>query len=202
MINLNSSIWKQANVGGTILGIFLLFVGASIFFVISLDNFWQKKVDIEIVESKINIASKHLSVLDVYKNSSKKETHFFATFKKNKWQEPLTLELLNKVLYKIQKQTDVEFLFINSPNFTTENGFARAQISLQLKVLRDYTFFSFLKKLETEMPGIVKIIKFELRRDKEISREITQKIKEGEKTNLFEGSIDFEIVHEYYAEKF
>lgn len=202
MINLNSSIWKQANVGGTILGIFLLFVGASIFFVISLDNFWQKKVDIEIVENKINIASKHLSVLDVYKNSSKKETHFFATFKKNKWQEPLTLELLNKVLYKIQKQTDVEFLFINSPNFTTENGFARAQISLQLKVLRDYTFFSFLKKLETEMPGIVKIIKFELRRDKEISREITQKIKEGEKTNLFEGSIDFEIVHEYYAEKF
>jgi hypothetical protein len=202
MINLNSSIWKQANVGGTILGIFLLFVGASIFFVISLDNFWQKKVDIEIVENKINIASKHVSVLDVYKNSSKKETHFFATFKKNKWQEPLTLELLNKVLYKIQKQTDVEFLFINSPNFTTENGFARAQISLQLKVLRDYTFFSFLKKLETEMPGIVKIIKFELRRDKEISREITQKIKEGEKTNLFEGSIDFEIVHEYYAEKF
>lgn len=202
MINLNSSIWKQANVGGTILGIFLLLVGASIFFVMSLDNFWQKKVDIDIVENKIKIASKHLSVLDIYKNSSKKETHFFATFKKNKWQEPLTLELLNKVLYKIQKQTDVEFLFINSPNFTAENGFARAQISLQLKVLRDYTFFSFLKKLETEMPGIVKIIKFELRRDKEISREITQKIKEGEKTNLFEGSIDFEIVHEYYAEKF
>lgn len=202
MINLNSSIWKQANVGGTILGIFLLFVGALIFFVMSLDNFWQKKVDIDIVEQKINIASKHLSVLDIYKNLSKKEPHFFATFKKNKWQEPLTLELLNKVLYKIQKQTDVEFLFINSPNFTTENGFASAQISLQLKVLRDYTFFSFLKKLETEMPGIVKIIKFELRRDKEISREITQKIKEGEKTNLFEGSIDFEIVHEYYAEKF
>ena len=107
-----------------------------------------------------------------------------------------------KFLYKIQKQTDVEFLFINSANFTTENGFARAQISLQLKVLRDYTFFSFLKKLETEMPGIVKIIRFELRRDKEISYEITKKIKEGEKTNLFEGSIDFEIVHEYYAEKF
>lgn len=202
MINLNSSVWKQPNVGGAILGVFLLFLVALIFFVASLDSFWQKKVDIDIIEQKIDIASKHLSVLEAYKKLSKKEAHFFAIFKKNKWQEPLTLELLNKYLYKIQKQTDVEFLFINSPNFTTDNGFARAQISLQLKVLRDYTFFSFLKKLETEMPGIVKIIRFELRRDKEMSREITQKIKDGEKTNLFEGSIDFEIVHEYYAEKF
>lgn len=202
MINLNSSVWKQPNVGGTILGVVLLFLFALMFFIISLDNFWQKKLDADYIEQKINIASKNVSILESYKNLSKKESHFFAIFKKNKWYEPLTLELLNKILYKIQKQTDVEFLFINSSNFITENGFVRAQISVQLKVLRDYTFFSFLKKLETEIPGIVKIIRFELRRDKEMSHEITQKIKEGEKTNLFEGSIDFEIIHEYYAEKF
>ena len=96
MINLNSSVWKQPNVGGTIFGVLLLFLIAVIFFIISLDNVWQKKLYIENIEQKINIASKNLSVLEGYKNLSKKEAHFFAIFKKHKWQEPLTLELLNK----------------------------------------------------------------------------------------------------------
>jgi len=57
----------------------------------------------------------------------------------------------------------------------------------------DQSFFSFLQKLETELPGIVKIKKFELKRARELNSQLAQKVSEGEKVSLFEGIVDLEI---------
>lgn len=195
-MKINHSMWQQPNVGGIVSFVGLLFVSSLIFVVISLHSFVEQQIAISDMGQKLSNAKQQVHILADYNHLKQSEAANFKVFKHCKWDEVLTLESLNKALYKIQKQTDVEFLFINSPTFVTQNGRANGAVSLQLKVLRDYSFFSFLKKLETELSGIVKIVRFELRRDKGIDQQIAQKIKAGEKTSLFEGSIDFEIEHE------
>jgi hypothetical protein len=197
-MRLNHNIWRQPNVGGVTFFVLFLLVAALICFTFSVHGFLEQKVFIKNMEQKLSDANHQLNTLQLFKDLKKSESASFEIFKRCNRDEVLTVESLNKALYKIQKQTDVDFLFINAPNFVTQNGHTNGFVSLQLKVLRDYSFFSFLKKLEMEMPGIVKIVRFELRRDKEVNQQIVQKIKNGEKTSLFEGSIDFEIAHEAF----
>lgn len=199
LTQLNYNMWKQPNVGGAVLFMGLLFIVSLIFCVSNLYGFLEQQITIGHAKEKLFSAKQKLHVLADYERLKQAEPVNFKTFKNCKWDEVLTLESLNKALYKIQKQTDVEFLFINTPNFVTQNKCTNGSVSLQLKVLRDYSFFSFLKKLETELSGIVRIVRFELRRDKNIDQQIAKKIKSGEKASLFEGSIDFEIVHEAFS---
>ena len=101
----------------------------------------------------------------------------------------------------LQKQANVEFLFIQPKPLSDPKNITKAEVSLNLQVLRDQSFFNFLQKLETELPGIVKIKKFDLKRTRELNSQLAQKVSEGEKISLFEGTIEIEVEYKQFCEK-
>jgi len=142
---------------------------------------------------KINSLTAQIDAAEVYEKLSRQEVQKFNTFKRKKWKIPLTQDRLNQSLYALQKSANVEFLFIHSKISGDTNNITKANISLNVHVLRDQSFINFLKKLETDLPGIIKVKKFELKRTKELNKQLSQKVSEGEKVSLFEGTIDFEL---------
>lgn len=196
-ININYEMWQKTNVGGVIISICLLLLFSVFFLIKNIYKIYEQRENIDFKKQQIVSAKNDTDKLEKFKKEVLKEKELFSTFKKIDWKKEFSIELINKELYKIQKQTNVEFLFINSHSIAKiSHTKSKAKISLQLKVLRDYSFFSFLKNLETNMCGTVNILYFELKRDKNFNNEIVEKIKNSEKVSMFEGNIDFEIEYE------
>jgi len=144
------------------------------------------------INEQTNILITQIDTIESYEKLIKQEPQKFRTFKKKKWTSTLTLNDINEILYTLQKKSNILFIFIQPKNISNANNISKAEFSLNIQVLRDQHFFNFLQKLELELPGIVKIKKYELKRVKELNQQVAKKIHEGEKMYLFEGTIDFE----------
>jgi len=159
----------------------------------AVNHYQTTQEEIILTNKKINSLTAQIDAAEVYEKLSRQEVQKFNTFKRKKWKVPLTQDSLNQSLYALQKSANVEFLFIHSKISGDANNITKANISLNVHVLRDQSFINFLQKLETDLPGIIKVKKFELKRTKELNKQLSQKVSEGEKVSLFEGTIDFEL---------
>ena len=198
---INWQLWNKPETGGLI-GALAFLIGFCFFLLmVTLSHYNSTQGEIALTTSKLNLLTKQIEEVETYDKLSQQEAQKFGTFKRKKWILPLTLDRLNQALYSLQKQANVEFLFIQPKPITDSNNITKAELSLNIQVLRDQSFFSFLQKLETELPGIVKIKKFELKRARELSPQLTQKVSEGEKVSLFEGNIELEVEYAQFSEK-
>ncbi len=205
-MTINWQIWKKPETGGVLISLTCFVVLCLFLFVRTLVNFEITQTEMENTSTKTKMFSNQIKAVEAYEKLQQQESQKFSTFKKKKWDKPLTQELLNKSLYAIQKQTNVEFLFIQpkaSANkmAVDQNNIQKTTITLLVKVLRDQSFFSFLQKLESELPGIVAIKHFELKRVRELNSQLAQKVSQGEKISLFEGTIELEIEYAQFVEK-
>lgn len=198
---INWQLWKKPETGGVIFSLMFL-VGFCLFLLVTSINHYQlTREAITLTTSKINSLTAQIDVIENYESLSRQEAQKFNIFKRKKWTLPLTQDRLNQSLYALQKLANVEFLFIHPKTSLDINSITKANISLSIQVLRDQSFFNFLQKIENELPGIVKIKKFELKRTKELNQQLAQKVSEGEKISLFEGTIDFEIEYAQFCNK-
>lgn len=198
---INWQLWNKPETGGLI-GSLVFLMGFCFYLLIAtLSHYYSTQDEIASTASKMRLFATQLEAVEGYDKLSQQEAQKFGTFKRKKWILPLTQDRLNQALYSLQKQANVEFLFIQPKPITDPKNITKAELSLNIQVLRDQSFFSFLQKLETELPGIVKIKKFELKRARELSPQLTQKVSEGEKVSLFEGNIELEVEYAQFFEK-
>ncbi len=198
---INWQLWKKPETGGILLSLVCFVVFCGFILVKILSHFESVQSDLEVTSSKIQWLTTQTEAVDVYEKLNQQEAQKSATFKRKKWQLPLTQDRLNQALYTLQKQANVEFLLIQPKALADQNNITKTVINLSVQVLRDQSFFSFLQKLETELPGIIKIKHFELKRARELSSQLAQKVSEGEKVSLFEGTIELEIEYAQFSGK-
>ncbi len=199
---INWQLWNKPETGGVVVS--LIFLVGFFFFLLatSITHYQSTQEEIIRTTAKINSLTTQIDAVEIYEKLSRAEAQKFDIFKRKKWILPLTQDRLNQSLYSLQKLTNVEFLFIHPKFLSDTKNITKADICLNVQVLRDQSFFNFLQKLETELPGIVKIKKFELKRTKELNQQLIQKVSEGEKISLFEGTIDFEIEYVQFFDTF
>ncbi len=198
---INWQLWSKPETGGLI-GSLVVLVGFCFFLLVTtLSHYKSTQEEIALTASKMRSFVTQIETVEKYEKLSQQEAQKFGTFKRKKWILPLTQDRLNQSLYTLQKQANVEFLFIQPKPIADPKNITKAEISLNVQVLRDQSFFSFLQKLETELPGIVKVKKFELKRARELNPQLTQKVSEGEKVSLFEGTIELEVEYAQFSDK-
>ena len=205
-MTINWQIWKKPETGGVLISLICFVVLCLFLFIRTLVHFEITQTEMANTSTKTKMFSNQIKAIDDYEKLQQQESQKFSTFKRKKWDQPLTQELLNQSLYAIQKQTNVEFLFIQPKAGVNkvsgdQNNTQKTTITLLVKVLRDQSFFSFLQKLESELPGIVRIKHFELKRVRELNSQMAQKVSQGEKISLFEGTIELEIEYAQFVEK-
>jgi len=192
-------LWKKPEVGGVLLSLGGFVLICVMLLVKTLSRFESVKSDIAVTSSKMHWLDTQIEAVDTYEKLHQQEAQKFATFKRKKWNLPLTQDRINHSLYTLQKQANVEFLSIQFQPLADSNNIAKATVTLTAQVLRAQSFFSFLHKLETELPGIVKIKHFELKRARELNAQLAQKVSEGQKVSLFEGAIELEIEYAQFT---
>jgi len=198
---INWQLWNKPETGG-IIGSLVFLLGFCFFtLVTTVSHYNLTQEEIASTSSKMNSLVTKIEAVETYEKLGHQEAQKFGTFKRKKWILPLTQDRFNQSLYTLQKQANVEFLFIQPKPLSDPKNITKAEISLNLQVLRDQSFFNFLQKLETELPGIVKIKKFELKRTRELNSQLAQKVSEGEKVSLFEGTIEIEVEYKQFCEK-
>ena len=190
---INWQLWNRIETGGVIGSLIFLVMFCLSILIMAVNHYQTTQEEIILTNKKINSLTAQIDAAEVYEKLSRQEVQKFNTFKRKKWKIPLTQDRLNQSLYALQKSANVEFLFIHSKISGDTNNITKANISLNVHVLRDQSFINFLQKLETDLPGIIKVKKFELKRTKELNKQLSQKVSEGEKVSLFEGTIDFEL---------
>ena len=190
---INWQLWNRIETAGVIGSLIFLVIFCLSILIMAVNHYQTTQEEIILTNKKIHSLTAQIDAAEVYEKLSRQEVQKFNTFKRKKWKIPLTQDRLNQSLYALQKSANVEFLFIHSKISGDTNNITKANISLNVHVLRDQSFINFLQKLETDLPGIIKVKKFELKRTKELNRELSQKVSEGEKVSLFEGTVDFEL---------
>lgn len=203
---INWQLWKKPETGGVLISLTCFIVLCLFLFIRTLVHFEITQTEMANTSTKTKIFSNQIKSVEDYEKLQQQESQKFSTFKKKKWDKPLTQELLNQSLYAIQKQTNVEFLFIQpktgvNKTSTDQSNTQKTTLTLIVKVLRDQSFFNFLQKLESELPGVVAIKHFELKRVRELNSQLAQKVSQGEKISLFEGTIELEIEYAQFVEK-
>lgn len=200
-MTINWKLWNKPETGGVLLS--LLFLSIFFFFILfsAIIHYRTTQEEIKLINKQVNSLTEQISNIDSYTTLGRQEPQKFKIFKKKKWMAPLTREYLNEALHSLQKQSNVTFLSINPQNISDPNNITNTTISLNIQVIKDQHFFNFLQKLEAELPGIVRIKKFELRRAKELNSHVIQKISNGEQVSLFEGNIDFELEYKQFIKQ-
>ena len=185
-------IWKKPETGGVLVLLVFLTVLLAFLFAKTLINFEINQTSITETFSKTKLLTEQIKVVESFEKLQNQQSQKYSAFKKKKWDQPLTQDSLNNSLYNLQKQTKVDFLFIQPSQNSSPN---KLGVTLLVKVLHDQSFFNFLQKLESDLPGIIRVKHFELKRVRELNTNLAQKVSQGEKISLFEGKIELEIDH-------
>lgn len=189
-MSINRQIWAKPETGGVLTSLSILIIICLLLVIKAWLNFDIIKQTINETSSKTNLMMTQIKEVEEYEKLQNQAPQQYTSFKKKKWDHPLTLESLNQCLYDLQKQSKVEFLSIQPKQDSSTNKY---EVTLLIKVLRDQSFFNFLQKLESELPGIVSIKNFELKRIRELNSQLAKKVSQGEKISLFEGKIELKI---------
>lgn len=196
---INWKLWNKPETGGVLIFLFLSTLSFLFMLFTSAMHYQDTQEELKQTILKITTLNEQIDKVESCSKIIRQFPQKFKAFKRKKWTSLLTEKQMNDYLYTIQKQSKVIFLLIHQKNNSVANDIRKTEISLNVKTLQDKHFFDFLKKLESELPGIISIKKFELKRSRELNSQTAKKINAGEKVYLFEGNIDFEIEHPQFS---
>ena len=151
-MTINWQLWKKPENGGVLIVLTCFVIFCLFLFIRTLVQFEITQTEMANTSAKTKMFSNQIKAVENYEKLQQLESQKFSIFKRKKWDKPLTQELLNQSIYAIQKQANVEFLFIQPKsgiNKVTGDQSTPQKITIILlvKVLRDQSFFNFLQKL-------------------------------------------------------
>jgi hypothetical protein len=190
--------WINPTTGGITLILASATVLAFCFFFLSKQSYesnYQKSVTAK--EQLIKLQNDQ-QIFKAYESASKESSKQFNGFRKKQFDRPITLDDVKSKLQKWQKQFKIQMLttqFGTEKPVSTELNLWKTPVSLDIKTLQDKQFYQFLDKIQQELPGVLAIKSFQLKRVSQLTSEILEQVSKGKIMSLFEGKIEFEWIH-------
>jgi hypothetical protein len=168
------------------------------FFFLIKENYDTSRQNTSLAEKELTALQNDQEVFEAYESALTESPKQFHEFRKKQFDRQVTLDDVKTRLQKWQKQFKIQMLntqFGTDQLVSTELNLWKTPVSLDIKILQDKQFYQFLNKIQQELPGIIVIKTFQLKRITPLTSEILEQVSLGKRMSLFEGKIEFEWTH-------
>ncbi|MBY0281456.1 MAG: hypothetical protein K2W94_04780 [Alphaproteobacteria bacterium] len=190
--------WLNPATGGITLALALTTTLAFCFFFLSKNNYDASRQNSILAEKKLATLQNDQTIFKAYQSALTESPKQFNEFRKKQFDRAISVDDIKAKLQKWQKQFKIQTLttqFKTDQLVSTELNLWKTPVSLDVKVLQDKQFYQFLDKIQQELPGVLIIKTFQLKRISQLTTEILEQVSTGKGTSLFEGRIEFEWIH-------
>ncbi|RZI46489.1 hypothetical protein [Candidatus Finniella inopinata] len=191
--------WRHVSTGLLSFSAVGFFVITGIIFQICLNQNLQ--VQAEFLQTTLEVESlqKQKQVLDQFEEIKKHMPQTFKAFKKSRFEEELTLDVMKSHFQrwqKLSKITSLNLKFGTQICHDSSLNLWRIPMVITLKVLKDTQFYDLLHRVQSQLPGKVILKQFSLKRTAALTPQMVEQItRDGKDINLFEGKIEFDWIH-------
>ena len=190
--------WLNPTTGGITLLLILATILMLCFFFLSKQNYDSHHQNSILAERQLTTLRNDQTIFKAYESALIESPKQFNEFRKKQFDRPVTLDDIKTKLQKWQKQFKIQTLttqFGTDQIVSTELNLWKTPVSLDIKILQDKQFYLFLDKIQQELPGVLSIKTFQLKRISQLTSEILEQVSAGKGMSLFEGKIEFEWTH-------
>ncbi|MBY0462676.1 MAG: hypothetical protein K2Q34_05810 [Alphaproteobacteria bacterium] len=190
--------WLNPATGGITLILTLTTVLAFCFFFLSKNNYDSNRQNSVLAEKRLTTLQNDQAIFKAYEAALTESPKQFNEFRKKQFDRVISVDDIKAKLQKWQKQFKIQTLttqFKTDQLISTELNLWKTPVSLDVKVLQDKQFYQFLDKIQQELPGVLVIKTFQLKRISQLTTEILEQVSTGKGMSLFEGKIEFEWIH-------
>lgn len=190
--------WLNPATGGITLTLIVSTFVMFCFFFLSkhhYDSNYQKSVS---AAQRLISLKNDQAVFKAYESALTATPKQYNEFRKKQFDRLVTLEEIKAKLQKWQKQFKIQTLttqFGTDQLISSDLNLWRIPVNLDVKVLQDKQFYQFLDKIQQELPGVLGIKSFQIKRVSQLTTDILEQVSSGKGMTLFEGKIEFEWIH-------
>lgn len=195
---INLAPWLNPATGGITSILLLITTLMLCFFFLIKENYDTNRQNTSLAEKELTALQNDQEVFEAYESALTGSPKQFHEFRKKQFDRQVTLDDVKTRLQKWQKQFKIQMLntqFGIDQLVSTELNLWKTPVSLDIKILQDKQFYQFLNKIQQELPGIIVIKTFQLKRITPLTSEILEQVSLGKRMSLFEGKIEFEWTH-------
>lgn len=196
MVNL--APWLNPATGGVTSILLLVTTLMLCFFFLSKESYDTNRQNTNLAEKQLTALQNDQEVFKAYESALTESPKQFREFRKKQFDRQIILDDVKARLQKWQKQFKIQMLntqFGTDQLVSTELNLWKTSVSLDIKILQDKQFYQFINKIQQELPGVIVIKTFQLKRILPLTSEILEQVSLGKRMSLFEGKIEFEWTH-------
>ena len=191
--------WRHVSTGLLSFCAVGFFVLTTAIFQICLSQNLQVKEESLQTILEVESLQKQKQVLDQFEEIKKQMPQTFKAFKKSRFEEELTLDVMKSHFQRWQKLCKITFLnlrFGTQICHDSSLNLWRVPMVITLKVLKDNQFYDLLHRVQSQLPGKVILKQFSLKRTTALTPQMVEQItRDRKEINLFEGKIEFDWIH-------
>ncbi len=197
-LNFNTNVWCHPVTGGITGSLLLLACLAVVFFFTTKNSFDSHYLEANLALDKLTSLQDNQAILEVYEKALHQTPQQFTEFKRKHFDQPATIDDVKSRLQKWQKAYKIQTLttqFGTDQIESSKLNLWKMPVSIEIKVLHDKQFHQFLEKVQQELPGMVTIRSFNLKRTSALTTEVLNSVASGKSTSMFEGKIELDWTH-------
>ena len=184
---INLAPWLNPATGGITSILLLITTLMLCFFFLIKENYDTSRQNTSLAEKELTALQNDQEVFEAYESALTESPKQFHEFRKKQFDRQVTLDDVKTRLQKWQKQFKIQMLntqFGTDQLVSTELNLWKTPVSLDIKILQDKQFYQFLNKIQQELPGIIVIKTFQLKRITPLTSEILEQVSLGKRMIL------------------
>lgn len=197
-LNFNINVWRHPVTGGVTGSLLFLTCLAAFFFFTNKNSFDSHYKEANLAQEKLTTLQDNQLILQIYEKALHQTPAQFTDFKRKRFDQQATTDDIKLRLQKWQKAYKIQTLttqFGTDQLESRELNLWKMPMSIEIKVLQDKQFHQFLEKIQQELPGMVSIRSFNLKRTSALTSEVLDKVSSGKTASMFEGKIELDWTH-------
>lgn len=197
-LSFNISVWRHPVTGGVTGSLLLLTCLAALFFFTNKNGFDSHYLESNLAREKLITLQDSQVIVQEYEKAIHQTPEQFSEFKRKHFDQTATPDDIKSRLQKWQKAYKIQTLttqFGTDQIESRELNLWKMPMSIEIKVLQDKQFYQFLEKVQQELPGMVSIRSFNLKRTAALTAEVLNNVSAGKSASLFEGKIELDWTH-------
>lgn len=136
----------------------------------------------------------HLKKIDTFSHRARYNREIYQKFQDQEIEKSHSIDELIDYIQSLQPQLSIPFLNVTIQKKQLKNGMRHINLLIELNTLTDLTFFQFIKKIETELPAVVRINSFSFAKEEKLTSHFFKKFaKNPRNAHLCQGTIDASI---------
>ena len=167
----------------------------AIFFVNFLTHYieYSKNIDRLIsLQGQYKILDTNQLIIKQYDDTVKSTPGKLQEFKRKRLDSTLTLDDLKTGINKLQRSLKLQFITCHFSNVFKNPEFDKlstVKVDIDLKTLHDKQLFTFIEKMQKELPGVIQIQDVKIKRTSPLTPEMVESAQQNNKVVLFDGHI-------------